>query len=662
MKHPILIILLAILPATLTAQLEQFPGGPNASDDKTTISTITPSVTTIKPGDTFHVALTLKIPKDFVAYYSNPGTVGDPPKVSWKMPEGFTASPTLFPLPQKITKIQPVDDIATPVTSYGYQGTATFLFEINSNNNLPLNTKQTISGTAEWQICSKDTCLPEEKEFSFTVQTADSNSPNQPDLFEKSKSQLASDSSDWQITSTEKDDQINLFVIAPPGATVRKPIYFFSSDRQIDSQIDQDVKISDQTITISTYRNRGHASLLIDGVQPLPGFSGLLTYHDDSGNRKGIVLSSIKDGTKVNSAIATKAASKSSHLGFIEATDEDRTRGAQFYDADAKLPLLKHDGKAEEKLGYFLGMGFLFIGGLLLNLMPCVFPVLGLKVMGFVSQSGEDTSKIKKHGLIFTLGLVAAMWVLATVVIASGLKWGDQLNNPTFLASMIILFFLMGLNLYGLFEIGTKLTSVGAESQNKKGYSGSFNSGILTTLVATPCSGPFLGTAMAFATSLPPFQAFIAFTIFGLGIASPYLLLSFFPALIQKLPKPGPWMTVFKQIMSFFLFATAVFFMRAYMRIVGDSHFNFFLFALVLIALGAYIYGKWSPPHISRFKRYITGFALGGLLVIGGTVWAINTAKRPSETKLVWQEWYPGIVEEHQAKGQIVWVDYTADT
>jgi thiol:disulfide interchange protein DsbD len=253
------------------------------------------------------------------------------------------------------------------------------------------------------------------------------------------------------------------------------------------------------------------------------------------------------------------------------------------------------------------------------------------------------------------------MWILAAFIISLKLDWGQQLANPIFLGTMIIVFFLMGLNLYGVFEIGTSMTSVGGELQGKKGYSGSFFSGALTTLVATPCSGPFLGAVMAFALSQDnKVIQFAVFTVFGLGIASPYILLSFFPALIKKLPRPGAWMETFKQVMAFFVFATAVFFMKGYLKLVGDDHFNVFLFALCLIGLGVYMYGRYGNQAITKTKRYVTGFGLAGLMTVGGIAWAYSTAK-PPEPGLAWNEWYPGIMEQSRSKKRIIWVDYTAD-
>jgi thiol:disulfide interchange protein DsbD len=227
---------------------------------------------------------------------------------------------------------------------------------------------------------------------------------------------------------------------------------------------------------------------------------------------------------------------------------------------------------------------------------------------------------------------------------------------------MIIIFFLMGLNLFGLFEIGTSLTSVGGELQAKKGFSGSFFSGALTTLVATPCSGPFLGAVMAFALSQEnKFVQFTVFTVFAFGISAPYLVLSFFPSLIKKLPRPGAWMETFKQVMAFFVMATAVFFMKGFLKLVGENHFNSFLFALCLIGLGIYTYGRFFTPMVSKTKRFGVGLGVAGLLSLSGISWAYSVSKPEANYGLVWHEWYPGIMELNRSKKRTIWLDYTAD-
>ncbi len=319
---------------------------------------------------------------------------------------------------------------------------------------------------------------------------------------------------------------------------------------------------------------------------------------------------------------------------------------------------------------------FIFLGGFLLNLMPCVFPVLGLKVMGFVEQAGSDPKKIRMHGIAFTMGLVFSMWVLAGIILTlkfvfgRHVNWGtEQMGNPYFVGAMIVLLFLLGLNMVGVFEMGTSLTRVGGGVQGKKGYSTSFLSGILTTLIATPCSGPFLAGAMGYTLAQPAAIAMFLFTVFALGIAFPYVVLSFFPVLINRLPRPGAWMHTFKVTMAFALFATVAFFMQTFGGQTGVVGLSWLTMALVVIGLGAFFYGVWSPAYVPPFKRIWFGWLLPAL-ILGTGLWMTYDAAGYQNLAAVdhqaggldWQVWNEGKVESIlDKKPSIVWVDYTAD-
>ncbi len=315
-----------------------------------------------------------------------------------------------------------------------------------------------------------------------------------------------------------------------------------------------------------------------------------------------------------------------------------------------------------------------FIGGMLLNLMPCVFPVLGLKVMGFVEQAGSDPKKIRIHGIVFTLGLVASMWVLASIILILKnvykiqINWGTQMGNPYFVVSIIVLLFLLGLNMAGVFEIGTSLTRVGGSTQGKKGYTSSFLSGVLTTLIATPCSGPFLGVAMAYTFAQPAAIAMFLFTIFALGIAFPYIVLAFFPAMINRMPRPGAWMHTFKVTMAFALFATVAFFMQTFGAQTGTDGLSWLVMALVVLGLAAFFYGTWSPAFVKPVKRFAFGFVLpAAIALLAGWMCYDAAQYRQMATSvhrdgdLPWQEWNPGKIE-YMLKNEprIIWVDYTA--
>lgn len=300
--------------------------------------------------------------------------------------------------------------------------------------------------------------------------------------------------------------------------------------------------------------------------------------------------------------------------------------------------------------GYLL---FAFIGGLILNIMPCVFPVLGIKIMSVVQQAGKDKRMVLLHGLAYTLGILICFWALGALVISLGKAWGFQLQSPGFVYGLCVFFLVFGLNMAGLFEIGASAVGVGANLQAKHGLSGSFFSGLLATVVATPCSAPFLGSALGYTVTLPAAQAMLMFSMIGLGLASPFLLLSLAPKLISALPRPGAWMESFKQGMSFLLFGTVAFLAWVLTGMVQGQPMLFTLFSLVIIALGCWIYGRWSLPHKSARTRGLalvfTLLCLGGGLAVG---WPQIEKK--------WEVWSPERVSELRAEGKAVYIDYTA--
>ena len=650
----VLIFLTSLLfTATAMAQFGPTLGGDDSSSE------IVVEATQVAPGDSFYVALDIQHPEHWHSYFSNPGSLGTPPAAKWTLPEGFTASDTIFPVPH-VTKTGDGSAVL-----YGYEGQVTFLFKITAPADLAPGQDLTFTGNASWQIC-KVQCKFEEQEIAFTIKSGNETirDPDQAGLFQEALSKLPAPTGDWTAEVTEDEKGFTFVATAPEGVEPEEPVYFFATDEQVDSQTNQEVTIDGRTITIKAPRNRGNKDVFISAAEVLDTLTGVLSYHTDEGEQ-GVILTAPLDS---NSAVES-APEKENKAAFIPATDEERAAGAAVYDPEARPEFVLLGGTKEKSVTFLSSLGLVFIGGLLLNLMPCVFPVLGLKVMGFVAQAGEDESKIKKHGLIFGLGLLVTMWILALVIISLDLNWGQQLSNPIFLGSIILLLFVMGLNLFGLFEIGTSLTGVGGELQSKKGYSGSFFSGALTTLIATPCSGPFLGAVMGFALSQSKGVALAIFTVFALGIAAPYIILSFFPALIRKLPRPGAWMESFKQLMSFAIFATVAFFMKSYLKLVGIDSFTIYLFALVFIGLAAYIYGRWGTPTKKPKQRYVTGYGIAGAFAILGGVMAFNSAKLSDESTqtaakvgdLSWNEWYPGRLELSRPKNRIVWIDYTAE-
>ncbi len=312
-----------------------------------------------------------------------------------------------------------------------------------------------------------------------------------------------------------------------------------------------------------------------------------------------------------------------------------------------------------------------FAGGLILNLMPCAFPVRGLKIMHFVGQAGTEKKKIVRHGLAFGAGVLISFWVLAGVlaVLRSGgeqLGWGFQLQEPAFVYGMVLLLLVFGLSMSGVFEFGVGATRVGGLTQGKSGVAGAFLSGALAVVVATPCAAPFLAPALGSALTLPWFPSILLFTAIALGLAAPYVLLSCFPGLLKFLPKPGGWMETFKQAMAFLLYAPSLYFVWVLMGQVDDAGTQRdLLLSLAAVALACWIYGHWVAAWRGRISR-VAG-TLVALAIFAGTVFYAGAplVSQDGEKSVVsvaeaWIPWTLQAQEEALDAGKIVYVDFTA--
>ena len=298
------------------------------------------------------------------------------------------------------------------------------------------------------------------------------------------------------------------------------------------------------------------------------------------------------------------------------------------------------------------------IGGLILNLMPCVFPVLSLKAIQ-IAQMGADIREVRRHSWVYTIGVVVSFIAVAAILMiirqfGTWVGWGFQLQSPGFIVFLILLFMLLGLSLLGVFEIGQGFMGVGQSLTQKKGLSGSFFTGVLATVVATPCTAPFMGTAIAFALAQPVYFSLSVFAVMGLGLAFPILALSYIPGLAQRMPKPGAWMDVFKQIMAFPLFATAVWLLWVLTELRGsDAQFKV-LMGLVLVAFAAWpmlnaVYKESAARKWSK-KAFRWGSALAGLYMM------FNLSAPPTQ----WQSYSANLLQQHLNDGKPVFVDVTA--
>jgi thiol:disulfide interchange protein DsbD len=304
-----------------------------------------------------------------------------------------------------------------------------------------------------------------------------------------------------------------------------------------------------------------------------------------------------------------------------------------------------------------------FVGGIILNLMPCVFPVLFLKGLALVQSSAEERHKLRLHGLVYTLGILVSFWVIIGALLAlrgagHNLGWGFQFQSPIFIVVLSLLLFFLGLSLAGQFEIGLTLTSAGSGLAAKQGYAGSFFTGVLAVVVATPCTAPLMGAAIGYALANSAITSVIVFTAIALGLAAPYLLLAFNPAWTRLLPRPGAWMEVLKQAVSIPIFGTVIWLVWVFNQTAAATSLVFLLSAFLLLAIAGWILGRW-PAKGSATVAAVLVLALA----VAIPVWSLH-ALAPSKAASVqdarWQPFTPDLVEKYRSEGRPILIDFTA--
>jgi suppressor for copper-sensitivity B len=309
-------------------------------------------------------------------------------------------------------------------------------------------------------------------------------------------------------------------------------------------------------------------------------------------------------------------------------------------------------GTAEGGLGQFLL--FAFLGGLILNVMPCVLPVIAIKVLSFVQQAGEDRGRIFLLNATYSLGVISVFMLLATLAVFAGTSWGGLFQSVAFLVAMSALVFVMGLSLLGVFEIPIPGFVGSSAGGHQEGLSGAFMTGIFATILATPCSGPFLGPTLGWSIQQSPATIYMIWGMMGLGMASPYLLFGLFPGAVRFLPKPGNWMIRFKQIAGFIMLGTTVFLLS----ILREEYLLPTLVMLLGVGIGVWMIGNLynlSSPPATRWKVRVAALCLVG--AIGGYGYHLASA----EEKILWEPFTPAAVAEALKNSQPVMVDFTAD-
>jgi thiol:disulfide interchange protein len=567
--------------------------------------------TSVKPGQPLTVALRLVHDAHWHTYWLNPGT-GLPTALKWTLPAGWTAGEIQWPAPMVLK------DKAGNTVGNGYEGELFLPVTLTPPANLAPGSSVELKAAADWLMC-EEICVPGSANVALTLPvSADAPKPDAT-LGEKIRATVAglprADPA-WKVSATRAAKTITLLVspTGPSAASTAAPtnLHFFSDDGVI---------AFDEPQTSKPDGKGGFALTLpvaADGPKDAKKLLGVVT--TSTSWTAGAALRGLRVETELGRAVVAPVSTPFAQL-----------------------------------LGT---LALAFLGGLVLNLMPCVFPVLGIKILGFVNQSGQDKKKVVLHGLVFALGVLLSFWSLAAVlaILRAGgqeLGWGFQLQEPGFVFILAAVMLVFAMNMSGVFEFGLSATAVGAELQMKSGFAGSFFTGVLATAVATPCSAPFLAPALGAALAVPTGESFVIFTAIAVGLSAPYLLLSIFPQAVKILPRPGAWMETFKQFMAFPLYGTVGALVWVLTGQLGDDSLMA-IFGLVAIALGIWVYGRWTAPGASagRVRFGITG--LIALLAVGAWLgW-------PVKSKLVWEPWSTEAVAKLRAENRIIYVDFTA--
>ena len=582
--------------------------------------------TAIVPGQPIKAALRLKIIDHWHTYWQNPGDSGLPTRLTWSMPNGFTAGSIGWPYPQRLP--------LGPLMNFGYEGEVLHLVTLQPASNLQSGSTITLNAKADWLVCS-DVCIPEDAHLSLTLPVR--SEPLQADARWEGKFVAASNAlpkslPGWESTATITGNNLQIAMRAPGGESGDVGDIFFYPYRE------------------NVIANAAKQSLL-----RIPGGFRLTVPLADPVNADLKTL----DGVLVSAGGWGSA--NPGHAAVLNAPVN--------YVPQGKVVAKTVAAAAAADLGLVAALSFAFIGGLILNLMPCVFPVLGIKVMGFVEHARSHRTLLRQQGLAFFAGVMLSFWALAALLIAlrsagEAVGWGFQLQSPVFVTFLAILFLLMALNLSGVFEMGLRLQSAagGVESQHGRSMLiDAFLSGVLATIVATPCTAPFMGAALGFTLLQPAYVSILVFSAIAVGMALPVTMLSLAPRWLACLPRPGAWMETFKQFMVFPLLATVVWLTWVLGSQQGNDGTAKFLFGLVVISLAAWLYGRW------QVRKPLRAMMVGGAIAIIGlvTAWpdSISDSRAENGNPHAENDWVPFSkqkIADLRAQGKAVFVDFTA--
>ena len=562
----------------------------------------------VQPGAEFRVGLRMQPDPGWHTYWINPGDSGLPIHLEWTAPDGARVSEIAWPYPEAL----PIGHLV----NYGYEGEHLLPATVFVPADLPIGSTFTLDLYADWLVCEVE-CIPGEADLRLELPieaTAPSLDPNRADLFAWADSRRPQPV-DWPARFRAESRQLSVSIDSGDALNTESLAFFPATENLVDHAAEAFVAVADGRVQISQ-----RLSTFFAGAPEQLSF--LLV---DTANEQ--------------------AWSLRAEPGDL-ATPGDPGAGA--------------DSRPHLALVLLLALA----GGVLLNLMPCVFPVLSIKAMSVLGGAGQDQ---RAHGLAYTAGVVSSFAVLAAILLilragGEALGWGFQLQSPWFIGILIYVFFAMGLALSGVFEFGSRMMGLGQHLTERAGLRGSFFTGILACVVASPCTAPFMGTALGVAVLLPWPLAMSVFLALGLGLALPMLALSYWPGLARRLPRPGPWMDTFKQAMAFPLYLAAVWLLWVLARQTDPNGLALVLTGMVALAFALWLSGKRDAGPTLASLRHV-GVALSLLFALAALASAARfETQAPAEGSAWWDPYSPERLEQLNGDPErAVLVNMTAD-
>ncbi len=589
----------------------------------------------VAPGKAFTVGIHFKLTEGWHLYWQWPGSVGKPLTIEWKLPEGWQAGDIQWPLPELLAD-------GWDNKFFGYEHEVVFPIVITPGDK-PMSGSAKITAKLDWLVCKKE-CVPGNANVSLNLPIG-TPAPANADLFAKWRAQLpqsgAAPTQDVKVSSNGKQLSVRI-----GGLDKALGVEFFPlPPANFSGNFDYGSKPASETNADGTH------TFSYKFESDLPTWGGLLVVKGADGARRGWYVGG------ENSAVANSAKPVA-----------QATQGEVLADDGGWNPFddIARDLASKQSAGLFALLLQGFLGGLLLNLMPCVLPVISLKIFGFLQQAGEAKDRVFKLGLAFCAGVFAFFMALAVAIVALAsfgktLGWGEQFSNPLLLTAMLGVVFLFGLSLLGVFEItlGGGTSSKLSELSSKEGPAGAFLHGLFTTLLGTSCTAPLVGPVIGTAITRPGVEVFALFAAIATGLSLPYFLLTWKPAWMRYLPKPGTWMVRFKQVLGFVMLGLVVWLLGslpATSAIVMAASF------LLVLGFGAWLLGTY---HDSRWPLPFTiALAIGGwfLFVQGKVNVAADTgaAEVANTEGINWEPFSIPRIREALESGQPVFVDFTA--